>query len=466
MNITMTTNKNFSNNLYFVCTTGERFSNLPEHIKAVFDAKLLSSHSYYDTQNNGYTTLVGLGDFSAMTKRDLMEASAVGAKAMGALKINEYSVSALKDTAFIPYIVQGIVLGLYKFAGYKTEQTPVSPVTISIDAVDSSDISSIVSGAYNLASATNFAKDIIHTPSNMLFPASLADIVKNELIPLGLEVEIFDENEIKDMGMGAFLAVAYGSIKQPRLIVIRHKHGTDGKTTALIGKGLTMDTGGYSLKPSSGMEHMHTDMSGAGAVIGAMMALALNNVKTNTVAIIAACENRIGEQAHVPGDIITSMSGKTIEILNTDAEGRLTLADAITYAIKYEKADRLVDIATLTGAVVAALGHSTAGTVTNNVDFYAQFSTAAYVACEQYWQLPNYSEYKKMIQGTNADLKNTGKPYAGSITAGLFIGEFTENLPWIHIDIAGTSRLDEPVFSYQSSGASGSGVATLYHLVN
>lgn len=458
-------NKNFANKLYFVCTQGEKFKNLPPHIKMAFSAKLLSCHNYYDTNANEYVTLVGVGDFDKVTNRDIMEAAAVGIKAAKSLGIDTLSVISLKDANFISYIVQGLILGQYKFSDYKTNKDETTKdIDISIDSQDGSDITSAVYKAVNLANAVAFARDLFTIPSNIMYPETLAQLVKETLTPLGLCVEVFDENQIEDMKMGSYLAVANGSARKPRLIVIRHMNGGDSEITALIGKGLTMDTGGYSLKPSAGMQTMNGDMAGAGAVIGTMMALAQNDIKSNVVAVIAACENRIGDNARVPGDVVTSMSGKTIEILNTDAEGRLTLVDAVTYAKEKENASRIVDIATLTGAVVAALGHSTAGTVTNNDEFYKEFTTASEVACEQHWLLPSYNEYKKYLDSDIADLKNIGKPFAGSITAGLFIGEFAGDTPWIHVDIAGTSRVDAPIFAYQSTGATGCGVTTLYHL--
>jgi len=213
------------------------------------------------------------------------------------------------------------------------------------------------------------------------------------------------------------------------------------------------------------MANMKTDMGGAAAVIGAMSSIAKMNLKKNVVAVVAACENMISGEAYRPGDIIGSMAGKTIEVLNTDAEGRLTLVDAVTYIIRNEKATKVVDIATLTGAVVTALGSAAMGVVTNDDNFYNSLEAASKEVEEKVWKLPSFDEYKEQIKGDVADLKNIGGPKAGSITAGLFIGEFVENKPWLHLDIAGTCATEKPVTEYHSSGATGSGARLLYTLV-
>lgn len=462
MNIVMDRISN--NTVSFVCECGDGYSRLPEQVKSVYTPKLFKTFSYYDEADKGYKLVVGLGEYDKLGKREFIEAGAVAAGAMKALNITDYTVISTKDTKVLPYIVQGVILSDYKFYGYKLDKTDEKEVTVSFKAQNDEDISKVVTKAVNLANSINYAKDLVNIPSNMMYPETLADMVTKQLTPLGLQVEVTDEAGIKELGMGAFLAVANGSVKSPRLIVIRHMKGGDKDVTALVGKGLTMDTGGYSLKPSAGMENMKGDMAGAAAVIGAMQVIALNDVQENIVAIIAACENRIGDNAHVPGDVITAMGNKTVEILNTDAEGRLTLADAVTYAITKEKAATVIDIATLTGAVVAALGFSTAGVVTNSDSLFDTLTKAADVSCEQFWKLPTYKEYGEMLKSDIADLKNIGKPQAGSITGGLFIGEFAKDVEWMHIDIAGTSRVDAPIFKYQAAGATGFGVSTLYHL--
>jgi leucyl aminopeptidase len=237
---------------------------------------------------------------------------------------------------------------------------------------------------------------------------------------------------------------------------MRYSGNPDKKNqlTALVGKGLTFDTGGYSLKPGPSMVNMKSDMGGAAAVIGTMAAIATLKLKVNVVAIIGAAENMVSGEAYRPGDIITSMAGKTIEVLNTDAEGRLTLIDAIHYALEKEKADRVLDIATLTGAAVAALGHDFSAVLSNNSSWLHQLKEASDFSGEMIWEMPLHEPYKELLKSEVADLKNIGGPLAGCITAALFIGEFVQDKPWIHIDIAGQATKDKlnGIYSYGATG--------------
>ncbi|MGV2643309.1 leucyl aminopeptidase, partial [Clostridium perfringens] len=274
---------------------------------------------------------------------------------------------------------------------------------------------------------------------NNMYPETLAKEVKNIGSKYGFEVEVFDENQIEELKMESFLSVGKGSDNLPRLIVMRYFGDKDNmdQRLALVGKGLTYDSGGYSLKTNAGMVTMKADMGGAASVIGAISAIAKRNLKINVIAVVAACENLISGHAYKPGDIIGSMAGKTIEILNTDAEGRLTLIDAVTYAIEKEKASEIIDVATLTGAAVVSLGEDVTAVITNKDEFYGELREASYEAGEKVWQMPSFEDYGKLIKSNIADLKNIGGKYAGTITAGLFIGEFVQNKPWLHLDIAG-----------------------------
>lgn len=233
---------------------------------------------------------------------------------------------------------------------------------------------------------------------------------------------------------------------------------------ALVGKGVTYDSGGYSIKPGDSMVTMFNDMAGAAAVIGAMKAIGKSKLEKNVVALVAACENLISGEAYKPGDIIGSMAGKTIEIVSTDAEGRLTLADALYYAATVEKADKIIDVATLTGACVIALGNVNMGAITNNDDLMDEIKEASELAGEPVWQLPSNEEYKEQIKGTFSDLKNSGGRGAGTITAGLFLGEFVNNTPWVHLDIAGKAYSSNEN-GYLPKGATGIPVKTLYNFV-
>ncbi|MEG0320292.1 MAG: leucyl aminopeptidase, partial [Niameybacter sp.] len=310
------------------------------------------------------------------------------------------------------------------------------------------------------------ARNLVNEPANVIYPESLAERVQVLGTENGFEVEIFDETQIQDLGMKAFYEVGKGSARLPRLIVMRYMGDPTNETIlGLVGKGLTFDTGGYSLKPAASMDTMKSDMAGAAAVIGTMCAVAKNKLKSNVVAVVAACENAISGISYKPGDIIGSMAGKTIEVLNTDAEGRLTLIDAVTYIIRKEKATSVVDVATLTGAALVALGTTTTAVISNDDAFYNELMEGAAKTGEKFWRLPAYDDYKKLIKSEIADLKNLGGRNAGTITAGLFIGEFVEDKPWLHLDIAGTSWAESSLNEYSGKGATGVPVTTLYNMI-
>lgn len=307
------------------------------------------------------------------------------------------------------------------------------------------------------------ARALVNEPANIMTPTMLAEEAKKYGKEYGFDVKVMDEADIKALDMQAFLSVGKGSAEPMKLITMKyHGNPNDPEIYGLIGKGLTYDSGGYSIKPTDGMHTMKSDMGGAAAVIGAMIMVASQKLKINVTAVVASCENMISGHAYKPGDIIGSMAGKYIEITNTDAEGRLTLADALTYAVKEEKATKLIDIATLTGAAIVALGEKVIATLSSDDDMFAQFDAASKLASEKIWRLPLEKEYKKMLKSEVADLKNSpGRP-AGTITASLFLEEFTSGLPWVHLDIAGPSWTDK-ASSLCPYGGTGAGVSLLYH---
>ena len=322
-----------------------------------------------------------------------------------------------------------------------------------------------ITEASNVIDGVILARDLVNEPANILYPETLAERAALVGKESGFEVEILDKNEIEKLGMKAFLEVAKGSIHEPKLIVMRYMgNPKNNEKIGLVGKGLTFDTGGYSLKPSTSMDTMKSDMGGAAAVIGTMQALAKNKVQKNVIAVVAACENAISGGSYKPGDIIGSMAGKNIEVLNTDAEGRLTLVDAITYIIEKENVEKIVDVATLTGAVLVALGTEITGVISNNDDFYDELLVAGKRSGEKFWRLPNDKCFKKLYKGDFAELKNTGGRNAGTITAGMFIEEFVQDKPWLHLDIAGTSWTDNGN-DCTPKGGTGAPVKTLYELV-
>ncbi|MBN2461540.1 MAG: leucyl aminopeptidase [Candidatus Cloacimonetes bacterium] len=315
-----------------------------------------------------------------------------------------------------------------------------------------------------LAEATIQARELVNEPANILNPVELGKRVLTLAEKYGFTVEIFDEDQISQLGMTAFLEVARGSDNPPRFIVMKYRgNPADPKQIiGFVGKGLTFDSGGYSLKQTPNMLTMKGDMGGAAAVIGAMVALAGMKLPINATAAVAACENMLSGKSYRPSDIISSRGGKTIYIANTDAEGRLTLIDAVHYLIEKEKVTRIVDIATLTGAAVVCLGHEATAVISNNDRFYRKLILAAEKSGEKIWRLPAFEEYNELLKSKFADLTNSpGNP--GTITAGLFIGQFVANLPWLHLDIAGTFWAEKDKY-YFSRGGTGVGTRLLYHL--
>lgn len=359
-------------------------------------------------------------------------------------------------------LVWGAELVRYRQETWKKSEE--KSFTLYVSGVQAVDGPAVLEQAMGLVRAVCFTRDLVNCPANKLTPVLLAQRVAGAAEQAGIEVQVLDEKETAALGMEALHAVGDSSANPLRLIVLRYRGGKAGQAPiALVGKGVTFDTGGYCLKGAASMKGMKGDMAGGAVVCGALLALAENKVPVNAVAVIPAVENRISSGSHVPGDVIGSMSGKTIEVGNTDAEGRLILVDAVTYAIQKEKACKVVDIATLTGAIARMLGEFAAGVMTNDEGFYADVQAAAERAGEKFWRMPDYPEYKKLIESPVADLRNTSES-AGAIAAGLFIAAFAEGTPWVHLDIAGTTWTEGNPKEYQPKGATGMGVATLYEL--
>ncbi len=365
-------------------------------------------------------------------------------------------------------IIEGLSLSDYKFNKYKSDKEKNeidTTITIGGFNLEDKDYTDIVEESKILVESVFNARDLVNEPSNVIYPETLAEEAERLSKEYGFEVQVINHEKIEELQMNSFLAVGKASVHKPKLIVMRYFGDMDNedKKLGLIGKGLTYDSGGYSLKPSNSMVDMKSDMGGAATVIGAISAIAKRKLKINIVAVVAACENVIGSEAYKPGDIISSMAGKTIEILNTDAEGRLTMIDAVTYAIKEENVTEIIDVATLTGAALVALGNDVTAVVTNSNTFYKELEKAFTSTGEKMWNLPNFDDYKTLIKSDIADLKNTGGRYGGTITAGLFVGEFVENKPWLHLDIAGPAYITVP-WDYCPKGGTGAGVRTLYQL--
>ncbi len=315
-----------------------------------------------------------------------------------------------------------------------------------------------------IATAQNFTRDLVNEPANLLTPMVMAQKAQAMAAEEGLECEVLDRDRMKQLGMGALLGVAMGSLEPPALIVVRYRpaKASSKDHLALVGKGVTFDTGGVSIKPADGMEKMKYDMAGGAAVLGAMKALARLKPSITVTAFVPAVENMVSHNAQRPGDIVTAMSGKTIEVLNTDAEGRLILADALEYA-RRQGCTHMVDAATLTGAVVVALGHVHIGAFTNNDAMLGRVMTASKAQGEKMWHMPLDDEYLDYIKSQFADLGNIGGRWGGACTAAYFLKEFACDTPWVHLDIAGTAWLDETK-PEMPKGPTGVGVRTFVEL--
>jgi leucyl aminopeptidase len=364
--------------------------------------------------------------------------------------------------------LEGAILGSWEPDALKTDakknESHVEHFTVVLPEAATQSLEKTAQRAEIIAESQNLARNLINQPANILNPAALAAAAKSVAQEVNLEYEALDRDAMKELGMGALLGVAQGSGNDPFLIVIKYRPGLSagGNHLALVGKGVTFDTGGISIKPSDGMEKMRYDMSGAAAVIGAMRAIGQLKPAIPVTAYIPTVENMVSANAQRPGDIVTSLSGKTIEVLNTDAEGRLILADAITYAVR-NGATHIVDAATLTGAIAIALGHYNVGAFTNNQEFLERVLKASKQAGEKMWQLPMDDEYKEYLKSAFADLPNIGGRYAGSITAAWFLREFADPAPWVHLDIAATAWIDDPK-PWMSKGPTGVGVRTFVQL--
>lgn len=364
---------------------------------------------------------------------------------------------------YIYNIVNSLILAGYNFDYYKSEKTKYNIENINLPASFNS-YEKNMEELIKVIDAQSFARDLVNLRSNDIYPETLANKAKEGLSKYGVDVKIYEEDQIRQMGLTAFLQVAKGSDNKPRFIVMEYlKANDDQKPLVFVGKGLTYDSGGYSIKSSDGMKEMNSDMGGSATVIGALKAIASNNLKVNVVGIVAACENSISGRAYKPGDVIKARNGMTIEVDNTDAEGRITLADAVNYGVTEYKPQMIIDLATLTGAVLVALGETYTGAITNNQQAMDEVLKAAKETDEKIWQLPNDNFLRKYNNSEVADIKNSGGRLAGSITAGQFVGAFIEDYPWIHLDIAGTAYLSKAQGPYQE-GATGIQVKTLYQL--
>src|SRR5579863_1356007 len=365
-----------------------------------------------------------------------------------------------QEAACASFVSEGAITGFFETTLYQEKpdrRNAMTEVAVVAGDLNEADLERGIARGTALGNAINLARRLAITPANLMTPTRMAEEAAKVAESTGLQIDVLDEDRARREGMGSFLSVAQGSVQPPKFIVLRYDGDPSSKELlALVGKGITFDTGGISIKPPDRMEEMKYDMSGGAGVIAAMTAIARLKPKVNVVGLVPATENMPGGKATKPGDIVTAMNGKTIEVINTDAEGRLILADALCYANKLG-ATRIVDAATLTGACVIALGHASSAAVTNDDKFVAEFLAAAKPTGERYWQMPYYEDYTTQMKSDIADLKNTGGRAAGTLTAAAFLKEFVGNTPWIHLDIAGTAYLDNE-FAWQAKGPTGTPV--------
>ncbi|MGF0536567.1 leucyl aminopeptidase [Agrobacterium sp. ES01] len=419
--------------------------------------------------------VLGLGDAAKMSDHDWLRA---GGTAVSTLSGVESAVVYL-DAAGVDVsgkqaadFALGMLLRAYKFDSFKTskkkdedeDDSKVKTLKVTLVTAAASDAKKAFVDAEGVAGGVLLARDLVNLPPNVLGPEEFAARAK-AMEKLGVEIEILGEKEMKKLGMGALLGVAQGSSRPPRLVVMQWKGGkAKDKPIAFVGKGVVFDSGGISIKPAGGMEDMKGDMGGAAAVTGLMHALASRKAKANVVGIIGLVENMPDGNAQRPGDIVTSMSGQTIEIVNTDAEGRLVLGDALWYCNERFEPKFMINLATLTGAVLVALGSHHAGLFSNDDALSEQLLAAGLQTHERLWRLPLGKEYDKMIDSRFADMKNSGGRHAGSITAAQFLQRFVKETPWAHLDVAGTA-MGSPADEISQSWASGYGVRLLDQLV-
>lgn len=370
------------------------------------------------------------------------KAQRMGMKNLG-VRCPAFSAQRFNTVDVVQALVEGVELGSYELQQYKSKpsnKSKIETIWLSLDDISLSAAEVGIERGRVFASSTNLARFLVHEPPNLLNPEKLAGYAEEVALKRGMELEVLDETELEKLGMHALLAVAKGSTNLPRMVVISYRGAPESKEVlGLIGKGITFDSGGLQIKPGSSMVDMKGDMAGAAAVIGAMDAIGALQPHSNVIGVIATCENMCDGNAYRPGDVLNTFSGKTIEVAHTDAEGRVVLADAIAYA-KRKGVTKIVDVATLTGAIVVALGHETTGLMTNDEEWGSEVKIAARIAGERVWELPTYDEYWHYIKSDIADVKNSGGSPGGSITAALFLKEFAGDVPWVHLDIAGTSE--------------------------
>ena len=416
--------------------------------------------------------VVGLGDGKSVTPETLRRASGAAVRAAsGARRLvtTLATTAGVESAAGLRATCEGALLGAYDFTAYRGtsltgRKEPVQTITVTVPDAKAKAAVAKVRRAEAVASAVALTRDLTNTPPGDLHPADLAGIAQTECGKAGLDVEVLDEKALRKGKYGGIVGVGQGSTNPPRLVRIAYTHPRAKRTLAIVGKGVTFDSGGLSLKPAASMEAMKSDMAGAAAVLAVMTAIAKVKPVVNVVGWVPTAENMPSGSAIRPGDVLTMYSGKRVEVLNTDAEGRLILADALARACE-ESPDVIVDIATLTGAQLVALGTRTAGAMSNDDDVRSQVCAAADRAGEMVWPMPLPPELRKAIDSDTGDITNVGDRYGGMLVAGIFLREFvTEGTPWVHLDVAGPAWNSHEPWGCTPKGGTGFGVRTLLQL--
>ena len=472
----ITTNQTQDTTVYFVPADGalDMLSNdVADYALNTLDFKGKINQTFIHIgPNTDNSVLIGLGDESNLTKDHFVKAANTAAKALNKQKVTSTSVqlttyNAIEADVVLQGVVEGFLQADYSFDTYKKDKTNNRLKTVSILS-DSDNADDLVKETVNILNSVNLTRDLVNTPANDLYPETLVDKVEEVFKDTAVEIEVFDKKALEGLGAEALLAVSQGSSKEPRMLVLKYLPlGNEEPVISLVGKGVTYDSGGYAIKNAKGMATMKTDMAGAGAMIGALHAIASNNLQQNVVAVIGATENLISGDAFKNGDIINTLKGTTVEVMNTDAEGRLVLADILYYAATKLNSKYIIDAATLTGAVIAALGQNITGAMTNNDELLESVTAASKTVGEDLWQLPITPEFREKVKGNNADLLNSSINFvgAGTIFAAAFLEHFVEDVPWVHLDIAGTSYAGGKGNKYLPKGASGIPVKTIYEFV-
>ncbi len=360
-------------------------------------------------------------------------------------------------------VTEGVVLGVYSYDELKTSEKKDTPAVNAVFLYTYGEgkvAQKVLDRTVLVAEAANEARRLADAPSNLMTPTIFTKVVTQKAKKEGIRVRVLEKAVLEKAGWGAFLGVARGSFEPPKVVVLEYRGGSNSKTHVIVGKGITFDSGGISIKPSSGMEEMKFDMAGAAAVAMTVILAARLRMNINLAAVIPLTENMPGGRAQKPGDVVKTLSGKTVEIISTDAEGRLILADALAYAVKTFKPETLVDLATLTGACVVALGSEASGIMGTDDELVDRLIQAGEQSGDRLWKLPLWDDYKDLLKSDVADIRNSGSRWAGTIQGGIFLKEFVGNARWAHVDIAGTAYLEKPK-AYFKKGATGAGVRFL-----